>query len=91
MTEIWKDGNPANNCADNIDWCTVGYNTAQRQRKRVKLQVENNGQCTLSAETVLAMRARFAECGNASQVAREFAISARHAWNICHRRLWKHI
>ena len=85
------DANPTNNHFSNLEWCTVAHNTACCDRKRVKLTGENNGFSSLTKEIVLAMRARFAECNNSAQVAREFSILPHHAWSICNRRLWTHI
>lgn len=85
------DGNPLNNSAANLEWCTVGQNTAAADRRRVKLRGENNGASTLTDSIVRTMRLRYAECGNASAVAREFGVSAKHAWNICHGKVWTHV
>ena len=90
-----KDGNPENNRVDNIEWCTVGQNTchsiATGLRRIGDGKGEKNSFSKLTDDQVRSMRKRFAECGNSAQVAREFSVSLRHSWNICHRRLWRHL
>ena len=85
------DGNPLNNSVANLQWCSVGQNTTAASRRRVKLRGEKNGNSSLSEHVVRAMLRRYAECGNASAVAREFGVSAKHAWNICHGKVWTHV
>jgi len=90
-----KDSNPENNFSDNLEWSTVAQNNAhflaQGTRRPGNQKGGANSQAKITEEIVLAIRSRFAECENASLVAREFKISPRHAHRICHRQLWKHI
>lgn len=87
-----KDSNPENNHVSNLEWSSVGENTAYCTTRRIGNQKgEANSRAFLEDKTIMAIRVRFAECCNASQVAREFKISKRHAHSICHRKSWTHI
>lgn len=90
-----KDNNPRNNHVENLEWCTVAQNNAHRlrlgPRKMSDQKGVKNSQAKLTDADVLAIRRRYRECGNASQVAREFGISATYCGNICARRMWKHV
>ena len=90
-----KDNNPKNNRVENLEWCTVAQNNAHRlsfgPRKAGNQKGANNSQAKLTDDVVIAIRQRYAECKNASQVAREFGISATYCGNICAGRMWKHL
>ena len=87
-----KDSNPENNHVSNLEWCSIGDNTAYCTTRKIGNQKgAANSRAILDDKTIIAIRARFAECCNASQVAREFRISKRHAYSICHRKSWAHI
>lgn len=60
-----KDENPSNNCADNLEWCTYGYNLSYGSRTTKELETKRRtatvnspkvvAQCSPSGETVIAV------------------------------------
>ena len=89
------DGNKQNNTISNLEWCTVKENAIHAYQnglsKPSKSIGESNGNATLTKDIVMQIRAMYAESKNASKVARHFSIHPKHAYDICHYRLWKHI
>lgn len=57
--------------------------TTESNRKRANVK--------LTMEIARAMRARYAECANAAQVAREFGVKHDHAHKVCRNRAWKEV
>ena len=50
-----KDENPSNNCADNLEWCSIEYNSNYGGRNRklsesIKKYIKNNGCCGVAGK-----------------------------------------
>ena len=60
-----KDENPSNNCVDNLEWCTYGYNLSYGSKTTRELETKRRtatvnspkvvAQCSPSEETVIAV------------------------------------
>ncbi|MEX0801700.1 MAG: NUMOD4 domain-containing protein [Dehalococcoidia bacterium] len=89
------DGNGSNPHADNLEWTTHSGNCSHAVitgLTKVPSQVgAKNTHSRLTGADIIAMRSRYAEVGNAAQVAREFGIGPRHALDICKGRKWAHV
>lgn len=89
------DGNGSNPCADNLEWTTASGNCAHAVRegltKMPGQKGAHNSRSRLTDSIVLAMRKRYSEIGNASQVGREFGVSSRHAHDVCTGKKWTHV
>jgi hypothetical protein len=85
-----KDGNKANNAADNLEYVTPRENTLHADRlghRRVK--GENHHLCKLSEQDVRDIRSRVGE--PARDVARLYGIDRKSVTNIWSSKTWKHV
>ena len=63
-----------------------------RQQSYLSMAVgERIKQSKLTEAQVIEMRRRFDAGERPTSLGREFGVSSTQAWNICHRRWWKHI
>jgi len=89
------DGNVTNNHASNLEWCTVAENNWHAVKNglsgNTRVAGERNGASKLTAEIVKSMRKQFKRGLSCAEIARQANINPRHAWGICHRKLWQHI
>lgn len=89
------DGKGGNPHVDNLEWTTHSGNCAHAVATGLLAMPgqkgDKNSNARLSEEIVLAMRVRYVGIKNASQVAREFNVSPRHARDICTGDRWPHV
>lgn len=89
------DGDKTNNSVSNLEWCTAKENSDHAYKtglhKASRSFGEANGQAKVNSETVKAMRQLFKQVGNTAEVARQFGLNPKHAYDICHYKRWSHV
>lgn len=85
------DGNPLNNNAENLAWCTAKENQAHRVFHGTTCRGTTHGCAKLSATEVLRIRELAAMGIFPSQIARTFNIGVGHTRSIIRKEAWKHI
>lgn len=89
-----KDGNPANNNKDNLEWCTISYNTQDAVDRGVMKPTngEINGMSTLKKSDVLEIRRLAKETGlTHKEISEKFKVSRTNITKIINRKRWNHI
>lgn len=83
------DGNPANNCAENLAYGTARQNAADRARHCTSGRGIANNKARLTASTVRAIRERYAAGGvTQCQLAREYGVTQAHISAIIRSQSW---
>jgi len=88
------DGNPRNNCVDNLRWVTQSENllVAVRRGRIAGRAGEAAATSKLQEAQVREIRARFAAGGvTKAQLGREFKVTGPNIAAIVHGRTWKHL
>lgn len=88
-----KDGNPANNCAENLEWVTAQGNSDHAVATGLTAKGERQHLAKLTATEVAAIRVLHAHMPPRSiaKIARMFGVSRPTVRNIVHRHTWTHI
>lgn len=90
-----KDGNPANNHVDNLEWCTQRENALHAYQfglsKPPGQQGERNSHSKLNDAAVCEIRRRHTEGKSCAAIAREFGLNPRTANAIVLRQSWRHV
>lgn len=83
-----KDGNPLNNRADNLEWCTPSYNNTHQTRDYASISGGNNYCATLTEKDVDEIL-RLRKSGMSQQkIADIFGVKQITISNICTGRSW---
>ncbi len=85
------DGDPHNNCADNLSWVTHQQNvndTAAHGRLRIG---ERHPQARLTEVDVVSIRQRGAEGYTLDEIAEEFGVGRSNIGLIIQRKTWRHV
>ena len=89
------DGDVTNNHVANLEWCSVAENNWHAVKNGLSgytgVSGERNGAAKLTVDTVRTMREQFRHGLSCAEIARRANVNPRHAWGICHRKLWQHI
>lgn len=86
-----KDGNPKNNCLDNLEWVTPKENI-RRAAARLSYSGERNSQSRLKEYEVIAMKKQFFEEGvSKKELAQQYGISEGHVGAIMKKKKWSHL
>lgn len=86
-----KNGNPTDNRASNIRWCTQAENIADKKEHGTLLSGEKHPQAKLTAAQVLEIRKRYVpgRGGGAFALAREYGINPEYLRIVATGRKWK--
>lgn len=88
------DSNRANNSVDNLEWCTISYNTKHgfEDGNREPTNGEINGMSTLTEEEVLEIR-RLYSTGKYSyaKIAENYNVGPGAIGKVVRKERWKHI
>lgn len=92
-----KDENPANNCVDNLEWCTAKYNMnygIHADRSQYVLCGERKKNSKLNEQAVQFIRSHYIagdkEYGQ-NALARKFNVNRMTIKHVLERSTWKHI
>ena len=92
-----KDENPANNCMDNLEWCTAKYNMnygIHSDRSKYVARGENKKNSKLNEQAVRFIRSHYIvgdkEYGQ-NALARKFNVDRMTIKHVLERSTWKHI
>lgn len=89
------DGNPANNCVENLRWDTRTANQRDLIRHGTKKPAKGaaNGRTKLTVDQVIEIRRLFdsGELRNTNKLAIRFNVNSGAIWHIVHRVNWKHL
>lgn len=92
MEACHNDGNPRNNCLENLRWDTPQNNNADKHRHGTALLGELNHQSKLTRDEVIEIRCRFAKGGiQKRELAKEYGVHETTIREIIKREIWKHI
>lgn len=87
-----NDGNPANNCKDNLRWDTPSANQRDREKHGTGASGGNNPRAVLSPSDVVEIRkellSKQAERGLAVRLARRYGVSSSVVYAIKNGRSW---
>lgn len=86
-----RDGNPANNRADNLCWGTHAENIADRRRHGTAPLGERSGTAKLTEAKVREIKQRLAAGASQHPLAREFGISRSLIQAIKAGKVWAHV
>jgi len=91
MVAAHNDGNPANNCVDNLRWDTQAGNVADKVLHGTAQRGERHGMAKLTIELVLQIRRRRSGGESYASLASTFGVSQHTIEAIVTRRLWRHV
>lgn len=84
------DGNGFNNHLSNLRWGTRSQNEHDKIRHGTASRGERNGNATLTAQQIIAIRSRGPK-QNRPETAEEFGITTMYVGQIIRRGCWKHL
>ena len=87
-----KDGNKANNRADNLEWVTPSDNGLHAYGLGLQQRGERHGMAKLTDDQVREIRARYAgEWGGQTALAKEYGVSQGLISQIVRGDVWRHL
>lgn len=87
-----RNGNPADNRVENLDWITHVENEADKRRHGRMLTGSRNHQAKLTEEQVVEMRrAREKTKDSFREIGKAFGVAGWTAHRICKGKAWKHV
>ncbi len=86
-----RDGNPRNNCLDNLRWDTRKGNKADDVRNGKTQHGSRSHFAKITAEVVVAIRDSGRRGVRHKEIAATYGISAGHVWRIIAGQTWKHL
>lgn len=86
-----NDGNPFNNCADNLRWDTRAQNHADKRLHGTAATGEKNPRSRLTNASALEIRARALRGEQQNSIAKEFNVSPMTVSRLVRGQSWAHI
>lgn len=85
------DGDPNNNCVQNLEWCTQAENIADKHVHGTAVVGEQHHNARLRAADVAAIREAYESGVKQTDLARRYNISQAVVSKVVRREAWKHI